>query len=723
MSLKKLNKIQKAAVEANDGPILIFAGAGSGKTRVLTHKMYFLINKGLYRPENILSVTFTNKAAKEMKERVMGLLKKDDLPITIGTFHSVFARVLRVEAKHLKISPHFAIYDVQDQLDLLKVILKEKNITKDQVTPNQARNQISYLKNKMIMPEAQSRKARTIIEKKIVEIYSSYQKALRKNDALDFDDLLLLPIELFDQNPKILAKYQRKWKYIHVDEYQDTNRPQFYLLTKLAQKNEQICVVGDDDQSIYGWRGADVTNILDFEKFFPSCRIFTLEKNYRSTQQILDAATAVVTHNDQRAKKELIAENGEGELLGLFETRDELEEADAIISALEKEIKLNKRTFSNFAVLYRTNAQSRALEDSFRRMGIPYNLIGSVRFYNRKEVKDVIAYLRLVINLRDTVSLRRIVNFPPRGIGMKTMDKCVSQANADNIELFEVLKNADKLPIRGKQSESLVKFYKLIKKYYGLRNKLSASELSRSLIDEAGILNQFKNSKDEESKERYDNVVELLNSIDEFCSRKLDVQLSDFLEEVSLLSDIDHWNDSDNRVTLMTVHSSKGLEFPVVFISGLDDGLFPLYQSIEDKKELEEERRLFYVALTRAQERVFLLYATNRRRMGGENIVGMPSRFIGEIPPEFLDRIEFQSALTRRVVGGTLQKRTKIEITRTVTTFDDFKVGDMVEHSIFGIGKIMVLSGTGENQRVGVIFKDGTKKKLIVKYANLTKVS
>ena len=723
MSLKKLNKIQKAAVEANDGPILIFAGAGSGKTRVLTHKMYFLINKGLYKPENILSVTFTNKAAKEMKERVMGLLKKDDLPITIGTFHSVFARVLRVEAKHLKISPHFAIYDVQDQLDLLKVILKEKNITKDQVTPNQARNQISYLKNKMIMPEAQSRKARTIIEKKIVEIYSSYQKALRENDALDFDDLLLLPIELFDQNPKILAKYQRKWRYILVDEYQDTNRPQFYLLTKLAQKNEQICVVGDDDQSIYGWRGADVTNILDFEKFFPSCRIFTLEKNYRSTQQILDAATAVVTHNDQRAKKELIAENGEGELLGLFETRDELEEADAIISALEKEIKLNKRTFSNFAVLYRTNAQSRALEDSFRRMGIPYNLIGSVRFYNRKEVKDVIAYLRLVINLRDTVSLRRIVNFPPRGIGMKTMDKCVSQANADNIELFEVLKNADKLPIRGKQSESLVKFYKLIKKYYGLRNKLSASELSRSLIDEAGILNQFKNSKDEESKERYDNVVELLNSIDEFCSRKSDVQLSDFLEEVSLLSDIDHWNDSDNRVTLMTVHSSKGLEFPVVFISGLDDGLFPLYQSIEDKKELEEERRLFYVALTRAQERVFLLYATNRRRMGGENIVGMPSRFIGEIPPEFLDRIEFQSALTRRVVGGTLQKRTKIEITRTVTTFDDFKVGDMVEHSIFGIGKIMVLSGTGENQRVGVIFKDGTKKKLIVKYANLTKVS
>ena len=724
MSLKKLNKIQKAAVEANDGPVLIFAGAGSGKTRVLTHKMSYLIKEGHYKPENILSVTFTNKAAKEMKLRVMNLLKTDELPITIGTFHSVCARLLRVEAKHLNLSPHFAIYDVQDQLDLIKVILKDLNITKDQITPNNARNQISYLKNKMIMPESQSRKARTIIEKKMVEVYSAYQNALRDNDALDFDDLLLLPLELFDNHPKILNKYQNKWKYILVDEYQDTNRPQFYFLTKLSEKNEKICVVGDDDQSIYGWRGADVTNILDFEKFFPSCRIFTLKKNYRSTQQILDAATAVVTHNDRRAKKELLAENGEGDLLGLFKIRDELEEADAIISALEKEIKLNKRTFCDFAVLYRTNAQSRALEDSFRRIGIPYNLIGSIRFYDRKEVKDVLAYLRLVINLKDTVSLRRIINFPPRGIGMKTMDKCVFQANSDKIELFEVLKKADKLPIRGKQSESLFNFYKLIKKYSGLRNKLSASELSRSLIEEVGIISQLKNSTDLDDKERYENVKELLDSIDEFCSRRPDSHLSDFLEEVSLLSDIDHWNDSDNRVTLMTVHSSKGLEFPVVFIAGLDDGLFPLYASIEVKKELEEERRLFYVALTRAQHRVFLLYATNRRRMGGENVLGMPSRFIGEIPPEYLERIKFESALTRRVISSSSQqKMTKIEVTRTVTTFDDFKVGDMVEHSIFGLGKIMVLSGTGENQRVGVIFKDGTKKKLIVKYANLTKVS
>ncbi len=723
MSLKNLNRIQRKAVESIDGPVLIFAGAGSGKTRVLTHKMFYLIKEKLYKPENILSVTFTNKAAKEMKSRVMKLLRTDNLPITIGTFHSVCARLLRNESRHLDISPHFAIYDVQDQLDLLKVVLKNLNIPKDQITPNFARNQISYLKNKMISPDAQLRKSRTINEKKFVEVYSAYQKSLADNDALDFDDLLLYPLELFEKNPKILTKYQNRWKYILVDEYQDTNRPQFFFLTKLAEKNENICVVGDDDQSIYGWRGAEVTNILDFEKFFPSCRVFTLEKNYRSTQQILDAATAVVTHNDRRAKKKLFAENGSGELLGLIETSDELEESDAIISALEKEIKINKRTFKDFSVLYRTNAQSRPLEDSFRRMGIPYNLVGSIRFYDRKEVKDVLAYLRLVINLKDTISLRRVVNFPARGIGLKTMDKCVYQAGKDKIELFEVLKKADELPIRGKQSDSLIKFYSLIKKYNGLRKKLSASELSQSLIEETGILTQFKKSKNVDDKERYENVRELLNSIDEFCSKRENATLSDFLEEVSLLTDLDHWNDSDNRVTLMTVHSAKGLEFPVIFIAGLDDGLFPLFSSIEQKKDLEEERRLFYVALTRAEERVFLLYATNRRRMGGENVLGLPSRFISEIPPEYLDRIEFQSALTRRVISDSGQRRTKIKVKRTVTTFDDFKVGDMVEHSIFGIGKIMVLSGTGENQRVGVIFKDGTKKKLIVKYANLTKVS
>jgi len=723
MSLKSLNSIQRAAVEAVDGPVLIFAGAGSGKTRVLTHKLYYLVREGLFEPEEILAVTFTNKAAEEMKSRVKKLLKRKTLPLSIGTFHSICARLLREDIKTIGFSQNFAIYDVKDQLDLIKVLIAELNNSKNLSTPNQIRTQISFFKNKMITPDMQARKARTILEKYIVDIYRAYQKALKVNDALDFDDLLLYPLEIFNKKPTILRKYQKKWKYILVDEYQDTNRPQFHFLTRLAEKHQNICVVGDDDQSIYGWRGAEISNILDFEKFFSSCRVFTLEKNYRSTQQILDAAISVVMNNDRRSEKNLIATGGSGESIGLMETVDEQEEASAIVSALEKEIKLNKRTFSEFAVLYRTNAQSRALEDSFRRIGIPYNIIGGIRFYERKEVKNVLAYLRLVVNLKDTITMRRVVNFPARGIGAKTLDKCVEQARKDKIELFDVLKNPHKMQIRGKQAEALSKFYELIKKYHDLREKLSASELARSLIEEAGVLKHFKESADPEARERFDNVAELLTSIEEFCIREPEATLSRFLEDVSLLTDIDHWNDSDNRVAFMTVHSSKGLEFPVVFLSGMDDGLFPLYNSLDSKDDLEEERRLFYVALTRAAERVFLLYSTNRRRMGAENVSGIPSRFISEIPEDYLERIDFSSAVTRKFVSGKRQQDTRTELIRTITTFDDFEVGDMVKHSIFGMGKIMALSGSGENQRVGVVFKDGTRKKLIVKYANLKKIT
>ena len=719
----KLNKVQKLAVEAIKGPVLIFAGAGSGKTKVLTEKIYHLIKIGKLKPENILSVTFTNKAAKEMKTRVMSLLKTNKLEVSLGTFHSICARLIRNEAKEIGLNPQFAIYDTQDQSDLYKVVLKELNIPKDVINSNQARSQISLLKNKMITPDEKLKKARTVFEKRLADIYKVYEENLRQNNALDFDDLLIYPLKIFEDYPKILTKYQTLWKYVLVDEYQDTNKPQFLFLSYITKNHKNICVVGDDDQSIYGWRGADISNILNFERLFPSCKIFTLEKNYRSTQQILDAATAVVSRNKKRAEKTLIADNGNGEPLVLIETKDELEEADAIISALEKEIKLHKRTFSHFSVLYRTNAQSRALEDSFRRTGIPYNLIGSVRFYERKEVKDALGYLKLVINLSDTISLRRIINFPPRGIGMKTMDKCVAKAEKESISLFEVLKRSKQLAIRGKQSDSLLSFYRLIKKYNGLQKKLNASELSRSLIEESGIIKYYRESQEIENKDRYENILELLNSIDEFCLKNPESTLSDFLEEVSLLTDIDNWNDSENRVTLMTVHSSKGLEFPVVFVSGLDDGLFPLFRTFDNQSELEEERRLFYVAVTRARHKVFLLYATNRRRLGGENIIGLPSRFIAEIPNEYLERVDFQSALTRRIVGGKLKKQAKLKVRRTVTTFDDFKVGDMVEHAIFGLGKIMVLSGTGENQRVGVVFKDGTKKKLIVKYANLTKLN
>ena len=722
MSLKSLNSTQKSAVEAVDGPVLIFAGAGSGKTRVLTHKLFYLVNEGLFKPEEILAVTFTNKAAKEMKARVMKLLKANELSLSIGTFHSICARILREDIQVLGFSKHFAIYDVKDQLDVIKVLYEKNDISKTLITPSQLRNQISLFKNKMIDHKTVERRSRTILEKTVSKIYAEYQKALKLNDALDFDDLLTFPLEIFNKKPSILKKYQTRWKYILVDEYQDTNRAQFEFLTLLAQKHQNICVVGDDDQSIYGWRGAEISNILDFEKTFSSCRVFTLEKNYRSTQEILNAATAVVMNNDKRANKNLIAANGPGEALGLIETNDEQEEASAIVSLIEKEIKLNKRTFNNFSVLYRTNAQSRALEESFIRQGIPYNIIGSLRFYERKEVKNVLAYLRLVVNLRDTISLRRIINFPARGIGAKTIDKCVQQSEKDKIEFIDVLKNPDKMDIRGKQANALSKFYNIIKKYHDLREKLSASELARSLIEEIGVLSYFKNSTEPDAKDRYDNVAELLTSIEEFSGRDQEASLGRFLEDVSLQTDIDHWNDSDNRVTMMTIHSSKGLEFPVVFIAGMDEGLFPLFNSIDDKKELEEERRLFYVALTRAEERVYILYATNRRRMGVEMVNGLPSRFINEIPENSLEKISFSSSVTRKFVSGTRKKDGLTQMVRTVTDFDDFQVGDKVEHSIFGIGKIMALSGTGENQRVGVVFSDGTRKKLIVKFANLKKI-
>ena len=720
MSLKNLNKTQRSAVEATKGPVLIFAGAGSGKTRVLTHKIYYLIREGLYNPEDILAVTFTNKAAQEMKSRIGKLLNNPKTDISIGTFHAICARILRKNIHHLGYTNDFVIYDRTDQLDLLRITLEKLNISKTILTPKGVASQISLFKNQMISQDEIDQKARTVAEKKLAEVYPAYQQGLRDNNAVDFDDLLLLPLKLFEKHPKILSSYQNKWKYVLVDEYQDTNLPQFLFVSRLAEKHQQICVVGDDDQSIYGWRGANIRNILDFEKIFPNSTVFTLEKNYRSTQKILDAATIVVKNNVDRTAKELYSVQGTGEKLGFIRTADELEEADAVISALEKEIKLNKRTFSDFAILYRVNAQSRALEDSFRRMGIPYNIIGGIRFYARKEVKDMLAYLRLILNLKDTVSLRRVVNFPPRGIGIKTVNKCVQKAEETGKELFEILADPTGMDIRGKQADSLQAFHKIIIKYHDLIDKLDARELIAALSEEVGILNYFKNSDDPEELERYQNIRELFNSVDTYILRNPEGGLKGFIEEVSLLTDIDSWNDQDNRVTLMTLHSAKGLEFPIVFLTGLEDGLFPLYRSLDSRKELEEERRLFYVGLTRAKDRVYLLYATHRRRMGAEYDIGLMSRFLREIPEEYLEEIPFSSALTRKVIK-TKPGKIKVRKTRTVTAFDDFEIGDSVEHAIFGMGTIKALSGTGENQRVGVVFKDGLKKKLIVKYANLKK--
>ena len=722
MDMKQLNDSQKAAVKAVDKPVLIFAGAGSGKTRVLTHKIAFLIKEDIVKAKEILAVTFTNKAAEVMKQRVTKLMKNKVQEINIGTFHSICARILRNEIRHLGFSKDFAIYDRTDQISLLKIILAEENIPKNILMPKTVRNKISYFKSQLINPNHAMKSVKNAQDKSIIDVYKSYNNSLKENNAVDFDDLLNFPLDIFNNHPRILNKYQKLWKYILVDEYQDTNKAQFLLVKMLAEKHRNICVVGDDDQSIYGWRGADIRNILDFEKDFPECETYTLENNYRSTNQILHAAQSVVRNNSDRVDKDLLSVNGEGDLIGVIETHDEMEEADAVINALEKEIKMKKRTFNDFSVLYRTNSQSRALEDSFRRSAIPYKIIGGTRFYERKEVKDVLGYLRLIVNLKDTISLRRVINFPPRGIGLKTVDKCFIQSVKDNKKLFDVLKNPEPMKIRGKQGDSLIAFYKLIKKYNELLPKLNASELARALVEEVGILKFYKRQDNIDDNERYNNVLEILNSIDEIVERKSNASINDFLEEVSLLTDIDEWNNDDNFVTMMTVHSSKGLEFPVVFLTGLEDGLFPLSIALNEKEIMEEERRLFYVALTRSQDMVYLLYATDRRRSGSDSWGGIVSRFVKEIPEVYLENISFSSAMTRKLVK-TKAGDIKMKIKRTITTFDDFKVGDIVEHAIFGDGKIMALSGSGENQRVGVVFKDGLKKKLIVKFAKLKKIS
>ena len=720
MDLTQLNKTQQDAVKSVDGPVLVFAGAGSGKTRVLTYKISYLINKNIVKPENILAMTFTNKAAGEMKSRVKSLLNDSQLSISIGTFHSICARFLRDQIHHIGFSSQYNIYDTKDQKDLIKFILTERGVIREYSSPKEVLGKISYYKNKLIFPNEARKNIKTQKESKIIDIYEAYQYALKDNDALDFDDLIIFPLVIFEKYPKVLNAYRKKWEYVLVDEYQDTNIPQFKFVTAIAEKHKQICAVGDDDQSIYGWRGAEVRNILEFEKLFPGCKIYQLETNYRSTQEIVNAAIQVVQNNNHRKKKVLHANNGSGEKLGLFETIDELEESDAVVSAIGKEVKLNKRRFNEFGILYRTNAQSRSLEDSLRRNGIPYIIIGGIRFYERKEIKNILSYIKLIVNPKDMVSLKRIVNFPPRGIGLKTIAKCQTLADKKKCPLFDVFPNLSELDLRNKQVSSLKHFHNLIVKYRDLLDKLSPNEFIRALVEEAGIIQYYKSSEMPEDAERLQNTRELLNSIDDFVNKDTDSDLNDFLAEVSLLTNLDKWNDEDNRVSLMTLHSSKGLEFPVIFITGLEDGLFPLSRTFNMPKELEEERRLFYVGITRAMEKVYLLYATNRRKIGIDYNVGFASRFLTEIPEEYLEKIPFRSALMHKV-SKKRGKSTQLKSKRSITTFDDFTVGDFVEHAVFGVGKIMALSGTGENQRVAVVFKGGMKKKLIVKFANLIK--
>lgn len=723
MNLKSLNEQQKKAVEYEKGPSMIVAGAGSGKTRVLTYKVAYLISTG-YKPDEILALTFTNKAASEMKERIKELVGVKAEQIWMGTFHSIFARILRIEAKNINYQSNFSIYDTEDSLSLVSNTLLNLNIDIEGVTPNSIKHRISNLKNHMIMPaDFRKNHVQSFIDEKIADVYDEYQKRLVENNAMDFDDLLLKPIELFENNSKILQKYKKKYNYVLVDEFQDTNKAQYELLKMLVNKDGNICVVGDDAQSIYSWRGANIGNMLDFEKDFKRHKLFKLEQNYRSTKTILMAADSVIKNNSDQIKKTLWTENNDGELLTLIKCADEKDEAFQIAKYIKQEISKKKMSLKDFAILYRTNAQSRALEDIFRREKMPYKIIGGIEFYQRKEVKDIIAYLRVIANQRDEESLLRIMNFPQRGIGNTTIKRMIGFARKLNLTLFETMMRVfEVIDIKERIQKNVKGFRLLLDKYIGLKDKLSVGELSRALVDELGVLRMFKEENTPESKARWENINELLSALSEYSGSNKNATLEQYLEEVSLVSGVDSYEEDKNCVTFLTIHSSKGLEFPVIFISGCEEDIFPLSNRFSTDATLEEERRLFYVAVTRAQQKVYLSHARSRYRFG-EVAYQSRSRFIEELNAKTYT--EINGGIGRKSSQRKSKKEVYYEYFKNVD-YEDFnqdniglRPGSRVMHDKFGLGKVTDVSGAGDMQKATVHFEGNNVKQLMLKFAKL----
>ncbi len=739
--LQHLNSSQRDAVQAADGPVMVIAGAGSGKTRVLTFRIAHLLQLGV-QPANILALTFTNKAANEMKERINGLLNVGRAIPWMGTFHSVFARILRQDAHSLGYDRSYSIYDTDDSVSLVRTIMNDLNISQQQFHPKAVLNMISSAKNTLLPPDQLKKQSRSLFQEKSALVYAEYQKRLKHNNAMDFDDLITIPIDLFWKFPEILEKWQSRFEYILVDEYQDTNHAQYRLLRLLAGKKNNICVVGDDAQSIYAFRGADIRNILDFEKDYPDCHVFRLEQNYRSTQKILHAADNVIKNNQERIPKTLWTDNNEGEPVYALECLNEQEEGSRVSRLIKDELFKSKRDFNHFVVLYRTNAQSRSIEDGLRKMGIPYVIVGGVEFYKRKEIKDVIAYLRVIVNPVDDDSLLRIINMPPRGIGNTTLQRFRKIAAEKGISLFEALKHIDDVPrVNQTARKNMRELISLIEKYRMVHAKehMSASELARSFIEETGILSLFKLESSPTSISRWENVQELLSAVTEFCEENPDKDIADFLESISLIADVDKWNDSRNAVTLMTLHSAKGLEFPVVIMVGMEEGLFPLYNGNADSMEVEEERRLCYVGMTRACERLFMTYTRYRHRFG-EGYYPTPSRFLDEIGPDLLIRHEqyagsgrgpgipsqeqrhaFLRSDTQSRTAGEKKKKTGVHFSYEDESqvVPQLKTGSLVEHEEFGRGQVLALSGRGDMVRAVVMFQTAGKKNLMLKYARL----
>lgn len=723
VDLKNLNDSQRKAVEYVGSPQMVIAGAGSGKTRVLTFKIAYLIQKEKYKPESILALTFTNKAANEMKERIKELIGKKADNLWMGTFHSVFAKILRIEAKHTAYRSNFSIYDTEDSLSLVNNIINNFDIDIEGITANSIRHRISFMKNHMVMPkEFRKNHVNSIVDEKIADIYDEYQKRLVANNAMDFDDLLLKPIDLFNAKPNILQKYKKKFSYVLVDEFQDTNKAQYELLKLFVSRSCKITVVGDDAQSIYSWRGANLDNMLNFGEDFPKHKVFRLEQNYRSTKIILQAADSIIKNNKEQLVKTLWTENNDGEKLSVIKCADEKDEALQIARHIKREITRKKLSHKDFTVLYRTNAQSRVLEDIFRKEKLPYAIIGGVEFYRRKEVKDIVAYLRVIVNQNDEESLLRIMNFPQRGIGNTTVTRMIAFARKHNISLFQTMGRVfEVIEIKERIQKNVKGFRLLLEKYIGLKDKLSVGELSRALVDDLGLIKMFKDERTQESMQRLENVNQLLAALTEYSESSKNVKLEDFLEEVSLVTGVDSYEDDKNVVTLMTLHSAKGLEFPVVFLSGCEEEIFPLSNRFSTDATVEEERRLFYVGLTRAQQKVFICHARSRYRFG-EVAYQSRSRFIDELDPETFQEVNGG-------IGRKSNRKTRKEVyyeyfdSVDYAEFDhenlDIRPGSRVMHEKFGLGKVTDITGSGEMVKATVQFEGNNIKNLMLKFAKL----
>ena len=745
--LSQLNESQKLPTVHKNGPVMVIAGAGSGKTRVLTYRIAYLMEMGV-DPFSILALTFTNKAAKEMKERI-GLIvgETNAKSLWMGTFHSIFARILRSEAEYLGYSSNFSIYDTQDSERLISSIIKELKLDKDLYKHRNIRNRISSLKNNLVTVKAYLNNPELVQQDKesrkpmFGKIYQTYVNRCFKASAMDFDDLLLKTNELLNRFPEVLAKYQQRFKYIHVDEYQDTNHSQYLIVKALADKFENICVVGDDAQSIYGFRGANIENILSFQKDYPNSSVYRLEQNYRSTQNIVNAANSVISNNLNKLEKKVWTENEIGEKIELSETPTDSEEGRFVASSIF-EAKHNLQLQNDqFAVLYRTNAQSRSIEDALRRKNIPFQIYGGLSFYQRKEIKDILAYLRLIINSKDDESLKRVINYPGRGIGLTTLEKIQIYSNENNLTLFEVLENINNYEINVNKGtkEKLFDFFSMIKSFQISNENLNALEILNEVIKRVGIVNLLKNEGTPEAISRIENIEELINAVQDFIEGQKEIvdssgSLSEFLEDIALITDLDKEVDNTKpKVSLMTIHLAKGLEFSHVYIVGLEEDLFPSALSSTTRSDLEEERRLFYVALTRAMKKVTISYSKTRYRWGKLNDCE-PSRFISEIEEKYIKSIK--SNFINRNFNKLKSNKLRFEIPERKKTlksvsgnstlnssYIDINQGDIIIHNRFGKGQVISTEGSGGDKKAEVLFKTSGTKKILLKFAKYEKIT